>query len=90
MEYIVITYLIWNLIIMLLYGLDKLKAKQGWRRIPESTLLILALLLGGVGAWLGIYTFRHKTRQKKFVILVPICVALNFLAIFGMYQLLIK
>lgn len=81
MKHIVIIYLIWNLIVMLAYGLDKLKAKRASQRIPESTLLIMALFFGGAGAWVGMYSFRHKTRHKKFVILVPLCLALNLLII---------
>ena len=48
-----------SLICMLAMGLDKLKAKQGARRIPEFRLFLLALLGGGPGGWLGMYAFRH-------------------------------
>ena len=40
-------------------------------RIPESTLLLSALLFGAVGGMLAMYLLRHKTRKDKFV-LVPV------------------
>ena len=42
--------IIWNVIVFLTYGIDKLKAiKNGWR-ISEKALLMLAFCMGGVGA----------------------------------------
>ncbi|HIR86966.1 MAG TPA: DUF1294 domain-containing protein [Candidatus Limivicinus faecipullorum] len=77
-------YLMWlcfmSLICMLAMGLDKLKARQGARRIPEYRLFLLALLGGGPGGWLGMYAFRHKTKHMKFVIGFPIIAAVQVLA----------
>lgn len=53
------------------FGLDKYKAKAGKWRIPERTLFLLALLGGGIGAFLGMRVFRHKTQHKQFVIGIP-------------------
>ena len=58
--------LILNFVTMLVYGIDKFKAKKGKWRIPESTLLLLAVLGGSIGAWLGMRVWRHKTQHKKF------------------------
>ena len=49
-----------------LFGLDKMKAQAGARRIAESTLLGLALLGGTPGAYAGRAVFRHKTRKQPF------------------------
>lgn len=69
--------IIWNLIVFMLYGIDKYKAiKDGWR-ISERTLLSAAFLMGAFGAVLGMEAFRHKTRKRKFRSLVPIALALN-------------
>lgn len=62
---------IWNLIVLGVYALDKLRAKKGWRRTPEVTLLWLAALAGGPGACLGIFWVRHKTRKPRFAWGVP-------------------
>ena len=63
--------LIINLIAFYLYWNDKRRAKKGKWRIPENTLLMIALIGGSVGALLGMKLFRHKTKHWKFKILVP-------------------
>lgn len=60
-----------NLVTFLVYGIDKLKAKYGRWRIPESVLLGLAALGGSAGAWLGMQVWHHKTQHKKFKYGVP-------------------
>ena len=67
-----ILLLIWNIIVMLIYGLDKLKARKARMRIRESTLLSGAFFLGGIGAMFGMVLFNHKTSKMKFRILVPL------------------
>ena len=54
------------------FGLDKYKAKAGKWRIPERTLFLLALMGGGIGAFLGMKVFHHKTMHKQFVIGIPV------------------
>ncbi len=61
-----------NLVAFVLYGLDKLKAVRGMWRIPEASLLRWARLGGALGALLAMFLFMHKTRHKKFLILVPL------------------
>ena len=60
-----------NLISFAVYGADKRRAKKERRRVPEKTLFLLALIGGSVGAWAGMYTFRHKTRHWYFVWGIP-------------------
>lgn len=48
------------------FGIDKIKAEAGQWRIEESTLLLMALLGGTIGAYLGRSAFRHKTRKQPF------------------------
>ena len=54
------------------YGIDKWKAKKEKWRISESALLIWAVIGGSIGALLGMYFFRHKTKKNKFKIGVPL------------------
>ena len=63
-----IVYLMLNVISFSLYGLDKQRARRGLWRIRESVLLAIAWLMGGVGAWLGMRLFHHKTQKRRFVI----------------------
>ena len=59
------------------FGLDKYKAKAGKWRIPERTLFLLALLGGGIGAFLGMKVFDHKTMHKQFVIGIPVIMVIQ-------------
>ena len=53
------------------------------RRIPEKYLLWCAFALGGVGAWLGMKAFRHKTQHTKFTFWVPVFAVINLAMIAG-------
>ena len=48
------------------FGWDKRQAERGGRRFPEYGFYRLAALGGGPGGWLGMWTFRHKTRKQPF------------------------
>ena len=65
-EGITLALLIWNLLVFLIYGIDKSKARRGAWRIPEKILLTIALVCGGFGAWLAGIAFHHKTRKWYF------------------------
>jgi len=60
-----------NVLTFLLYGIDKWKAQKGKWRIPEETLIWLAIVGGSIGALLGMYRFRHKTKHRKFTLGIP-------------------
>ncbi|MGI6791056.1 DUF1294 domain-containing protein [Aminivibrio sp.] len=56
---------------------DKRLARLDRRRIPENTLLLLALCGGGVGGWLGMKQFRHKTQHWRFSLGLPVIALLQ-------------
>ncbi|ATH74853.1 hypothetical protein CG712_02260 [Streptococcus thermophilus] len=58
--------LVWNLVILSVYGLDKHKAIQHKRRISEKLLLLQTIIFGGIGAFLGGRLFRHKINKWYF------------------------
>lgn len=68
---VIIYLLVINLIGLLIMYIDKKKAKYGRWRIPEKTLLIIALLGGSIGTIAGMYLFRHKTQKLKFTLGFP-------------------
>lgn len=72
----------WNIITLLIMGIDKLLAIYEKTRISEQTLLVLAFAMGGLGSLLGSVIFRHKTRKWKFRILLPIALLFNVSVIF--------
>ncbi|MCI8582096.1 MAG: DUF1294 domain-containing protein [Dorea sp.] len=76
-------YIVWsNLAAFLVYGLDKRRARQHQWRISERTLLGLALIGGSAGALAGMYLFRHKTKKLKFVVGVPVILAVQLILIY--------
>ena len=75
--------LFWNIAILGVYGIDKHKARKNKWRISEPTLITCAFMMGGVGALLGMYVFRHKTQHTKFRLLIPLAVAVNIGIVFA-------
>ena len=74
-----------NVITFIVYGIDKLKAKKGRWRIPESTLLLLAIIGGSIGAWYGVKVWHHKTLHKKFTYGIPLILAVQLVLFFIYY-----
>lgn len=68
-----------NLTAFALYGIDKLRAKRGLWRIPEATLILIAVIGGSIGALGGMYLFRHKTRKPRFSVGVPVILGMQVL-----------
>lgn len=69
-------YFLWYLLLInaaafVLMLVDKRKARKNRWRIPERTLILSAALGGSIGALLGMYTFRHKTKHLKFTLGIP-------------------
>ncbi len=73
-SYGLIFLLFLNFIAFFAMSLDKEKARLGKRRISEKALFGLALLGGSFGIYLGMFTFRHKTKKWYFVIGIPIII----------------
>ena len=76
-QIILAALLLVNIVAFAAYGIDKRKAQKGKWRIPESTLLLLAFFGGAPGALMGMRAFRHKTKHRKFKILVPLFLVLQ-------------
>ncbi len=61
-----------NIAAFTLMGIDKHGAIEHKWRIPEKTLFLTAILLGSMGAILGMNVFRHKTKHMSFMIGMPL------------------
>ena len=79
MKYIALYLILINALSFLLMLADKHRAKRNLWRISERTLLTTALLGGSVGAIAGMYLFRHKTKHLKFLLGLPLILALQIL-----------
>ena len=69
-----------NVLSFAAFGIDKARAQRGAWRIPEKVLMLLAVLGGSVGAFVGMRVFRHKTRKAMFRIGIPALLAAELLA----------
>nr|WP_307341444.1 DUF1294 domain-containing protein [Metabacillus malikii] len=65
-------YLAVNLISFSLMGIDKNRARRGEWRIKESTIWLIAIIGGALGATLGMNHFRHKTKHAIFKYGLPL------------------
>lgn len=78
---VVMWFLLASVLTFVIYGGDKLAARKGWRRVPESTLLVFGLLGGWPGAIAGQQLFRHKTQKQPFKTWFVITVILNLIVL---------
>lgn len=79
---LVIYFFIINLFAIFLMKYDKVKAINNQFRVSEKTLFLIALILGGIGIYIGMYLFRHKTKHVKFAVGIPLIIILNILTIY--------
>ncbi len=76
-----------SLVAFCTYAYDKSLASGDALRVPERVLLLLALIGGTPGAFLGMQVFRHKTSKQSFqqqfwlVVLVQIILIAAYLAV---------
>lgn len=71
-----------NAVSLLLMLQDKRNAIRRGPRIPEIILIGCAVLGGSVGAVLGMFLFRHKTRKPLFSIGLPLILLVQMGAYF--------
>ncbi len=90
LKYFLIYLIIINIIAFMAMYIDKRKAKYGKWRIPEQTLLILAIIGGSIGAIAGMYIFRHKTKKLRFSVGFPVILILQIVLIFSIWRDFIK
>ena len=67
-----------SLVTVIVTVYDKIAAKKRPRhRVPENTLLLLAVLGGGPAEYLTMQLIRHKTKHQKFMIGLPVIILLE-------------
>ena len=66
LTYILVYLLVINIVSCSLMFADKQKAKKNEYRIREATLWQFAFLGGALGAFIGMRSFRHKTKHPNF------------------------
>ena len=63
--------LVMSIVAFCVCGADKFAAQRQKSRVPEKVLFLLSALGGSVGMYLGMFTFRHKTKHWYFVVGIP-------------------
>ena len=63
--------LVMSIVAFCVCGADKFAAQRQKSRVPEKVLFLLSALGGRVGMYLGMFTFRHKTKHWYFVVGIP-------------------
>lgn len=81
MEYLYIYIGSINLIAIILTLHDKHAAKKRNWRVKERTLLLVSVLGGSVAMLLTMLAVRHKTKRAKFMVGIPLIVALQIAAV---------
>lgn len=72
-----------NVITWLAFWADKERARQGLYRIPERTLLLLALVGGSPAAIHAQQRLRHKTRKQPFATILAGIPVIQVAALIG-------
>ena len=78
---VLVVVFVMSVIAFAAFGLDKYKAKTDRWRTKEKTLFLFAILGGGIGAFLGMQVFRHKTRHTQFVVGIPLIMIIQLILI---------
>ncbi|MGI2326380.1 DUF1294 domain-containing protein [Planococcus sp. YIM B11945] len=55
-----------SILAFIMMRIDKAQARRHGQRIPEKNLWAAAIFGGGIGAYLGMMMFRHKTKHTNF------------------------
>ena len=71
-----------NILTIIVFGVDKMNAKSNRQRVRIVTLLGLAFIGGSVGALIGMYGFRHKTKKAYFTVGVPLILLMQVVVLF--------
>ena len=64
--------IIMNLVSFALMGIDKRRAQRGAWRISEKALFLTTACFGGLGGFLGMKVFHHKTKHWYFRVFFPV------------------
>lgn len=87
---LIIYLIIINAAAFIIFGIDKRRAVKNRWRIAESTLFLLALIGGSIGALAGMHVFRHKTKHFRFVLGIPLILILQIAAAFMILKYILK
>ena len=74
---LLIYFAVISLVAVIMTLADKSRAKRDEWRIPEATLMTVGLFGGALAMYVAMKTIRHKTKHRKFMIGLPLEIALH-------------
>ena len=83
---LILYFLTINALGFLLMLADKHRARKNRWRIPEATLMGVAVLGGSIGSLIGMYTVRHKTKHPKFTVGIPMILIVQLAVAYFVYR----
>lgn len=89
MVWLILYAVLINLAALIVFGVDKKRARRHEWRISERTLFLLALAGGSVGAILGMLVFRHKTRKWYFILGIPLILMIQIISVWLVWKYLL-
>lgn len=80
-------FVVINLLAFFIMGRDKKKSysEKHIRRIPEGLIFFMATMFGSVGVYLGMLTFRHKTKKWYFKLGIPMLIVQNIATVYAVW-----
>lgn len=83
---LLIYYIVITIFGIVLVAYDKLKAVNQSRRIKDRLLLYTALFGGAFGMYMTMLLLRHKTRQRLYMISLPLMIILHLFVYYIVYH----
>ena len=66
-----------SIVSVIVCSYDKIQAIRRGRRISERTLIFLSIIGGSIAMYLSMFLIHHKTKHMKFMIGLPLEIALH-------------
>lgn len=89
LTFLIIFFLTINLTAFIIMWIDKTKSKkENSQRISEGLLFFMAVFFGSLGVYIGMFTFRHKTKKWYFVLGIPLVILENISFLWAIYYVL--
>lgn len=75
-----------NIIGLVICYIDKRRAKKHKYRISENSLVLISIMGGCIGLFLGMLLFHHKTKKIKFIIIIPLFIIIWVVLLYNFYN----
>ena len=72
-------------IVVCIYDKKVSKKNKVELRIPEKTLMLLSFIGGGAAMYITMLLIRHKTKHVKFMVGIPLFIALHAVAVYLLF-----